>query len=66
MHNAGHPFGLHCTRCPKIKRFLRIEDNTLYTDLNERESREMKTCDEHFHFYDILLCDFETKPTKKH
>ena len=43
-----------------------LKDNTLYTDLNERESREMKTCDEHFHFYDILLCDFETKPTKKH
>ena len=42
-----------------------LKDNTLYTDLNERESREMKTCDEHFHFYDILLCDFETKPTKK-
>ena len=24
----------------------------------------MKICDEHFHFYDILLCGFETKPIK--
>ena len=39
--------------------------DTLYTDLNERENREMKICDEHFHFYDILLGGFETKPVKK-
>ena len=37
---------------------------SLHTDLNEQENQEMKICDEHVHFYDILLGGFETKPIK--